>query len=129
MAGPSADDISRSIEPGSTEYGDRDALAGRIQDALGGGAGGAPAPGAQVTPSAPQGGGMDPMQRLLGGAHSTDMPATSGMSVGPGSSGQATAMADSPRIEKLRSIATGAKSPYLRQLARDALRREIKRNV
>lgn len=123
----SADEIARSIEPGSTEYGDREVLAGQLQDALGGGAA-APA-GPSVGPGPAPSATTDPMAKLLGGGHKTDLPTTSGLSVGPGAGPVASqGVATSPRIDQLRAIATGAKSPYLRQLARDALRRELKRN-
>ena len=126
----SASDISRTIEPGSLEYGDRAAVTDRLQQALptlqqGTGssavAPGAPAPGSPV----------DPMKRLLEGGYKSDLPVTDGLSMGPGAGPPTTgvAMAESPMIAKLRLVAMQAESPLLRHYARTALRRELKRNV
>lgn len=127
---PSASDIASTIEPGSLEYGDRQAVAGRLQETIpdlqGGASPSGPAPGAPA-PGAAQ----DPLARLLGGKYSSDLPPTDGLSVGPGAGPPSTGqgIASSPMIEKLRLIATQANSPLLRQYARQALRREIKKSL
>jgi hypothetical protein len=127
---PSASDISDTIQPGSLEYGERQAVAGRLQEALptlqGGTSSSAVAPGAPA-PGAPQ----DPMQRLLGGGFSSDLPVTDGLSLGPGAGPptSSVAMAESPTIGKLRLIAMQASSPLLRHYARTALRRELQKGL
>lgn len=127
---PSADDIARTIEPGSLEQGDRQAVASQLQQAIpslqGQGSPSGPAPGAPA-PGAP----TDPMARLLNGGYGSDLPVTDGLSVGPGAgpSSAAQGIASSPLIERLRLVATEAKSPLLRQQARQALRREIRKAI
>ncbi len=122
----SADDITRMVEPGSLEYGDRQALKGKLETALaqGGGGGGVPQPG----PTASTGGATNPMSRMLGKPSDSELPVTDGLSVGPGAGpGRSpSALAESPRIGKLRMIALEAKSPLLRYYARLALRTEIR---
>lgn len=118
---PSGDEIARSIEPGSTEYGDRQVIEDRIRQV------GAQAQAPQVpAPGAASGRGMD---RLTQGPVS-DLPVTDGLSVGPGATPQpADALAASPRVDQLRLIAQNARTPRLRALARDMLRAEAKRVV
>jgi len=72
---PSADDISRSIEPGSTEYGDRQVVEDRIRQ-ISAQAQAAPPPrdGARAQRT------MDRMQT----APVSDAPITAGLSLGPG---------------------------------------------
>ncbi len=119
----SADDISRSIEPGSLPYGERQEVAGNLQAALGGqGAGPAPAPEA---PAQEVDAEIDPMERLLSGDHSSDLPITEGLPYGPGGGG-AAAVPELPEIERVRLVAENAKSPVLRYLARNALRRHLR---
>jgi hypothetical protein len=121
----SADDIARTIEPGSLPQGDRQAFAANLQQALAG----SQQAGPSVPPPGP--GGADPLGDELGFLDSetiSDKPVTAGLSVGPGG-GPAPTTVDSPKIEKLRAIALGARSPVLRQMARDALRAEIARRV
>jgi len=105
---PTADEISRSIEPGSTEYGDRQVLQDRMAQISAQTGGQAPPP---ATPA-------PAMSKLASGGVS-ELPVTDGMSVGPGA-GPATAAnpAESPLIERYRLIATTARNPQLRQLAR-----------
>ena len=116
----SADDVARSIEPGSTEFGDRQVIEDQIGQIMGNAASpSAPAPGAASSGA---------LNRLGQGAVS-DKPVTDGLSVGPGAGpAQTTQIADSPRIEQLRIVAANARSPRLRALARDLLRVEAKRN-
>jgi hypothetical protein len=117
-------ELAAGIEPGSLAYGDRDdteqALAG-----LGGGAGPpGVTPGQAVPPL-----GADPVQALLGGnvVPPSALPVTDGLNVGPGSnpsdrfSGVPDAM-----DERLRLIATQARTPHLRYLARRALQRRVR---
>lgn len=113
-----------SIEPGSTEYGDRQTLeAGLAQLGPSG-----------VTPEggpAPAAAGMplpdDPIGALLGGSVSmppTDGPLTAGLSVGAGPGPMSEALpAEDPRAQKLRMVATQAASPSLRHIARRMLER------
>lgn len=124
----SADDISRTIEPGSTEFGERDDIEANLQSAIPQlqGSAGPASPG--LLPSGGAGSSVNPMQELLGGEVS-DLPVTDGMSVGPGAGPGQTAqgVADSPTMNKLRLLATEAKNPVLRQKARNALRAELRR--
>ena len=124
---PNADDISRSIAPGSLPYGERQEVAGNLQAALGGaaGQGAGPAPVAEEAGD-PVDAEIDPMERLLAGEHSSDLPITSGLSEGPGSTGLRT-KDETPKVERLRAVAMHAKSPVLRYQARAALRREMRR--
>jgi len=122
---PSADDISRTIEPGSLDQGDRQVFADQLQGVLGPQVG--PAPGSAPTPAGAPGG--DELDRLLGGGHSSGLPVTDGLSLGPGKGPAASPglTPESPKVTKLRLIATGASSPVLRQMARDALRSALAR--
>jgi len=121
---PSADDIARTIEPGSLPQGERQEVAGQLQQALGGLASGPAAP-VEAAPDAIEG-DIDPLERLLSGEHTSDLPVTSGLSQGPGSTGLRP-QSETPKVERLRAVATSAKSPVLRYQARAALRRELKR--
>ncbi len=108
---PNASDIADSIEPGSTEYGDRQVIEERIQQA-------ASQRAEPRTPGAVSGATQD---RLSQGSVS-DLPITSGLSVGPGAGPSATsALGEGTDIEQFRLIATTARNPLLRKLARDAL--------
>lgn len=115
----SADDISRSLEPGSTEYGDRQVIEDRIKQV-----------GAQAqAPSVPPAGAASArgMAQLAQGSVS-DLPVTDGLSVGPGATpSPADALQASPRVDQLRLIAKNARTPRLRALARDMLRAEAKK--
>lgn len=123
---PSADNITRAIEPGSLPYGDRKKLGETLKQTGGGGGGGGGVP--QPGPTASSGGIPNPVQRLLDGGYSSDLPVTDGLAQGPGAgpARRPSAMAENPRIGKLRMIALEAKSPLLRYYARIALRTEMK---
>jgi hypothetical protein len=108
-----ADQISKSISPGSTEYGDRQVVGDRIAQVMQQTKKPATSP-----PGAASQGGLD---KLKAGPVS-DLPVTSGLSVGPGAGATLDPMANMPEVEKLRILATNGRSPRMRALARDALR-------
>lgn len=115
---PSADDISRSIEPGSTEYGDRQVVEDRIRQI---------SAQAQAAPPSKDGSkARSAIDRTLGGPVS-DQPITAGLSVGPGAGPSTQPVVAGPRVEKLRILAQEARSPRLRALARDLLRAEARK--
>ncbi len=110
--GATADDVTRSIEPGSIASGERGPLEDRMKQAM------AAAPQAPA-PGAAGGRGLD---RLAQGPVS-DKPVTDGLALGPGASpAPQGGIKDSPRINQLRLIATEARTPRMRALARDMLR-------
>ena len=112
----SADDVTRSIEPGSIPSGERGPIEDRIKQAM------------ATRPEAPAPGaaGARGLDKLAQGPVS-DKPVTDGLALGPGASpASPTGIKDSPRIEQLRLIASEARTPRLRALARDMLRAESK---
>jgi len=118
-----AKEAINSIEPGSTESGDRGALEQGLQEVLGAppAEGGAPgAGGAGPVPSA-----NDPLGALLGGGvhPGNEDPLTSGLSVGPGGGPPADDPMQSPKAVRLRIIAEHAKTPALKLLAIRMLKR------
>ena len=115
---PNASDIGDSIEPGSLPYGDRQIVEENIQQA-------ASQRAPVATPGAVSGAGMAKLNE--GGV--SDLPVTAGLSVGPGAgaTGEQTAM--SPTQVQLRMLAMEARTPLLRQLARDALRATVNRDT
>lgn len=121
-----ADDIMSTLEPGSTDYGDRQVLTNQLQEALASSQQQGPmVPAGTPPPPEPGGSELD----YLDAEHSSDLPVTDGLSVGPGASPPSVNPTDSPKIEKLRLIATGARSPVLRHMARNALKAEIRRGA
>ncbi len=116
----SANQISKSIEPGSTESGQRQVLEQGLAELGAGAAGPAPAPsggGALPSPG-------NPLQSLLSGEvvpDSGNVPLTDGLSVGPGAGG-AQGPPDS-RKERLKLLSQHAQSPTLRAGALAALRK------
>ena len=119
-------DLASGIEAGSTEYGDRQVLEAGLATLPSGTQGGAPAP-----VGAPAGGGsgplagpVDPLGALATGTINPNEQGllTDGLSVGPGTMPPGTG-ADDPVKVRLREIATEARSPVLRALARNELRR------
>ena len=113
-------DISDTIEPGSTEYGDRQVLEDQMRQIQQ-----QPATRRPSTPGAVTSRAQD---RLATGPVS-EKPVTSGLSVGPGSGPVVEAgPEESPLMEKYRIIATEARNPYLRHLARNALRAMLNRS-
>ena len=115
---PSASDISDSISPGSLEYGDRQVVEDRIQQA----AIAAPAP---RTPGA----AASATQDRLGQGPVSNLPVTSGLSVGPGAGPSNKQMVEqSANIDKWRIMAQNGRSPVIRKMARDALRATLSRS-
>lgn len=112
----SADELSRSISPGSTEYGDRQVIEDRMAQIMAQGQ--APA---QATPGAASRGGLE----KLGQGPVSELPVTSGLSVGPGAGNNPDPMEGMPGVDQLRIIAQYSRSPRLRMLARDALRAKV----
>ena len=115
-----------AIAPGSTPQGGRPQLEGAIAEALGGG-GGAPAAGA-AQGAAPEPQIDSPLGAMLGGLvkPQAGLPVTDGMSVGPGASPQAEEGPPPDKMAKLQFIAQNAKTPHLRAMARNALRRLVR---
>ncbi len=112
-----ADDVTRSIEPGSIPSGEAGPLDDRIKQAM------------ATAPAAPQPGaaGGRSLDRLAQGPVS-DKPVTDGLTVGPGASpAPAQGLQPSKRIDHLRNIAQNARSHRLRALARDMLRAASKK--
>lgn len=116
---PSASDISDSIAPGSTEYGDRQVIEDRIQQAA------VQSP----TPRVPGQASGATQDRLSAGPVS-ELPVTDGLSVGPGTGPvRAAGVEQGQTPEQLRLIATNARNPVIRKLARDALRANLNRSA
>jgi len=114
---PSASDISDSISPGSTEYGDRQVIEDRIQQAA-----------ATQAPAAPSGAINSATQDRLSRGPVSDLPVTDGLRLGPGSGpAPAAGQLQGTDFEQLRLIATEARNPLLRKLARDALTARVQR--
>ncbi len=113
-----------AIAPGSTDYGERGELEGAVSASLSSPAGSQEPTLGSASP-VPTAGGLpaSPLDFLNDGTHSSDLPVTSGVSVGPGE-GPMSPFADLPvdRMTRLQTIATQAKSAYVRQAARQALR-------
>ena len=117
-------DLGRALAPGSVPYGERDDLeAGmaEVQAGAPGPLGGGSAPtGAQ--PAIEDDEVFDPDQFLLGGGHSSDLPITAGLDVGPGPGPFGGIQATSQQ-KKLQELALNSPSAALRHAARLALRR------
>ena len=115
----SAEQLKQSIEPGSTQYGDRQALEAGLSSAV------APGTPAQPPQAVAQTGAGNPIEALLGDDLSPhqpqDLPTTAGLSVGQGP-GPYGAEQEDPQMVKLRQAATSARSPELRQIARRLVR-------
>lgn len=126
---PTADQLNKSITPGSTEYGERASLEqglAQIASAPTGGGGPAPAatPGGSAIPPGPE----SPLGTLLsGGLTPEPTPLTDGLSVG---SGRGPTPEPNPwtdnYTERLRYLAQFAKTPMLRAQARAALRYRVR---
>lgn len=113
-----------SIEPGSIAYGNRQQVEEMLPaQGTGPGVGQTAAPGPGGDPLAIPG---SPEDMLLSGDFPSDpnIPATQGMSVGPGGGPplDAAAPPGAKYADKLRVIAAQAKSPQLRAQARTALK-------
>ena len=114
-----------AIEPGSLPSGTR----GPTEDAFASlGGGGQPVPGG--LPGAPQGApGGNPLEALLGGnvVPQSGNPLTAGLSVGPGTTPDATfAGVPDEMTQRLRLLASSARTPHLRYLARKALKNRVR---
>jgi hypothetical protein len=111
-----------AIEPGSTEYGERDVLEGGIAAALGGAEGGAaPAPEAGMAPAPPaEEPGMTPMDFLSGDGHTSDLPVTSGLDYGPGE-GPLPSWEATDTQRKLQELAQYGRTAAVRRAALQAL--------
>lgn len=121
------ENLRNAIEPGSTEYGERQALEQGLGSVP---TSGPPSPGANGAGVEPEGvlpPAGDPLEELLAGeAVSGEDPLTSGLSVGPGPGPESEAVLTDDLSVRLRTLATSAKSPQLRAMARAALRRRVK---
>jgi len=110
-----------AIQPGSTEYGERQNLEQGLSSAMGAPPAGPGGP-SPATPVAPL--PDNPLGALLGGEISGDnLPVTDGLSIGPGAGPATEHPMMSSRAQRLRSLATEAASPVARAAARRALRR------
>ena len=112
----------QAIAPGSVPYGERGSLEAGLPGA-GPGGGGIP-PTSSGGPSVAGGPSGSPLERMLRGKDApAGLPATDGLSIGPGATPvNPEVRQDPPVVEKLRVLATQAKVPRLRALARSALR-------
>lgn len=118
-------DLAAGIEPGSTEYGDRQTLEAGLAT-LPSAPGGAPAPSAPAGGGAPPINGVtDPLGALMSGVIDPGQSGalTDGLSVGPGTPPPGQGEAEQPVKTRLREIAMNARSPVLRAIARNELRR------
>lgn len=123
-------DLQHSIEPDSTEYGDRAQLEEGLS-VLGAQQSSAPpavtAGGSAPSATPPSETLGDPMALLLSDELSpSDRPVTHGLSFGPGA-GRAPQFGEgpNPEIERLRAVAQFARTPQLRAAARRLLRRKL----
>lgn len=123
----SKSDVIASIQPGSTEYGDRQKLIAGIQaTSIGEGASGPNPEAGSTSPSLDA--VDDPLAALLSGSinpQGQNNPQTTGLSVGPGTGPEGQAEQQDPRKVRLQQIATTASSPLLRASARAELRRLV----
>lgn len=115
-------EITDAIEPGSLEYGDRQVVEDRVKQINAqSGQGRSQVPPGQVS--------QRTSERLSQGPIS-DKPVTSGLSVGPGPGpAPVNDPTQGPEAERYRLIAQNARNPYLRHMARNALRALIKRSA
>ena len=124
----SASDLAKSIQPDSTQYGDRKSLEAGLGAAVGAGG---PAPsGGAASAAPPLDSSRDPMAALLSGDLNPgggDVPLTDGLGVGPGMTPGA-GQQDS-RESRLRQLAQSAQTPLLRAAARSELRASLGRPV
>ena len=109
---PSGDEIARSIEPGSLEYGDRQVIEDRIRQVA--------MP--ERAPQRPPGQVASKSRDRLGSGPVSELPVTDGLSVGPGAGPRRNTAMESPKVQKLRIMAKNARNPMIQKLALDALR-------
>lgn len=110
---PNASDIADSIEPGSTEYGERDVIKTRMQQAL---------QSATPGPDRQPGARMQRASSRLSSGPVSDKPVTAGLSVGPGAGPEQNSILQSSQAQKFKVLATQARNPMIRKMALDALR-------
>jgi len=108
-----ASDITDSIEPGSLEYGERDAVKTRMQQALAG---------AQPGPAREPGARMQRTSDRLSSGPVSDKPVTAGLSVGPGAGPRQSTVLQSSEAQKYKILAQQARNPMIRKMALDVLR-------
>jgi hypothetical protein len=123
-------DLVAGIQPGSLPHGNRAKLEEGLKSVVPapsptdpGGIGGAAPP--------PDAAG-DPLAALLSGEINPGQgsaPLTDGLSVGPGVGPNGPTPSVSPEMARLQQIAMQAKSPLLRQMARNELRRIVREPV
>jgi hypothetical protein len=127
-----ASDLSAAITPGSTAYGDRQTLEANLQEAIPGGGGGPTVDGAfdAVEPGVDS--ADDPIAALLSGEINPGAQQgslTDGLSVGDGPGPGGEGFAVTPEQVRLQEVATQAKHPLIRQMARNELRRLVGERV
>lgn len=116
-----ATDQIASIEPGSVPYGDRQTLEAGLAELAGGAAPG-PMGGPMAPPgAAPQGDDMLDPEGILASETISDLPITSGLTVGPGE-GPFQGIAATTEQQRLQELAINANSPLIRYMAMVALR-------
>lgn len=110
------------------EYGQRQAFEAALSQS---GIGQQTGPQGPMPGAAPTGGGIgapsNPLDPLLSGELAgSNAPLTEGLSVGPGAGPVGDVGIADSTVQRLRMVASQARSPVLRQLARDALRTTIR---
>lgn len=116
-----ADQMRKSIEPGSVPQGERAGLEQNLGALTAGGGAGQPA---QQAPGGAAPSAADPLGALTSGEVNpgdTQVPLTDGISVGPGQGGKADVPDD--QQQRLSLLASGSRSPAIRSAARLALLR------
>lgn len=123
----SADQLIKSIEPGSTEYGDRQTLEAGLATAVSGTPSG-PAATAAASRAVPVDSTTDPLAAVLSGQLDIGSggPITDGLSVGAGAGPGGAPEQQHPVKVRLQQVATQAKSPLTRAAARNELRRLVR---
>lgn len=121
-----ASDLSAAIQPGSTEYGDRQVLEEGLAQVVPQQQG--PSTAATSAPP-PLDSTTDPLAAILQGKLDPGASGaiTDGLSVGPGVTPNAAPQ--DPVLIRLRNIATTAKSPLVRAAARNEMRRRVREPV
>lgn len=120
-----ADQLSKAIEPGSTEYGQRQVLESglaELQPSTGPTAGAAAALGGSSIglPANP----LDPL--MSGELDSPTTPVTDGLTHGPGGGPLPEQGISDATVDRLRIMALEARSPVLREMARRSLRSSVR---
>lgn len=124
----SKSDLQAGIAPGSLEHGARAPLEAGLQSAGGGSA----PPAAAAAGAQPPTDSSNPLSALLNGdidPGPQEGPVTSGLSVGSGPGPNGPEIQIDPVQARLQQIAMEAKSPLIRQMARNELRRLVGERV